>query len=150
MSTSSKRPDEDGLPVTTEVGSEGGSPADPTLQVATRTGGLSRSDPPAAPAGEVAGAVAPSPDAAEDGVRAQRAGQSTGDYSATEAPENRGHVESEGPAGDPSRRPGGARGAPADVGMSGVDRDTLPNGGTDTGQTDYGTPAADRQGPERE
>ena len=42
----------------------------------------------------------------------------TADYSATKAPENREHVESEWQSNDPAQKPGGARGAPTDVGMS--------------------------------
>ena len=44
----------------------------------------------------------------------------TGDYSATKAPENRKHVTSAEPTSDPKLKPGGARGTPADVGMSGL------------------------------
>jgi hypothetical protein len=56
-------------------------------------------------------------------------------------------VESAAPADAPSRPPGGAHGAPVDVGMPAVDRETVPNRAADTGQTDYGTsPAKDRQG----
>ncbi len=64
--------DDDGLPVTGEVGSEGGSYADSTLQVPTRTGRLprvDRSQPDSSPPGAVAGAVTPTPEGPEDGVR---------------------------------------------------------------------------------
>ena len=50
-------------------------------------------------------------------VSVQAAGQSTSDYSATKAPENRPHVESAVPTDDPRARPGGAHGAPVSVGM---------------------------------
>jgi hypothetical protein len=49
----------------------------------------------------------------------------TGDYSATKAPENRPHVESK-VAAAPAQRPGGPLGTPSDVGMSGLDRHTVP------------------------
>ena len=49
----------------------------------------------------------------------------TGDYSATKAPENRPHVESKVGAA-PAQRPGGRSGTPTDVGMSALDRDTVP------------------------
>lgn len=51
----------------------------------------------------------------------------TGDYSATKAPENRDHVESKVSTADPSQLPGGASGAPVDVGASGLDRAMLPD-----------------------
>src|SRR5688500_9922718 len=69
-------PDENHLPVTEEVGSEGGSYADPTVQVATRTGQLprvGRAVPDTSPPGAIAGAVAPTPEGPEDGVRAHYA-----------------------------------------------------------------------------
>lgn len=49
----------------------------------------------------------------------------TGDYSATKAPENREHVESEPQSNNSSLKPGGSRGAPMDVGMSSLDPDTI-------------------------
>jgi hypothetical protein len=49
----------------------------------------------------------------------------TGDYSATKAPENRPHVESK-VAAAPAQRPGGLFGTPVDVGMSALDRHTVP------------------------
>jgi hypothetical protein len=60
------------LPVTNEVGSEGGSYADPTVQVATEKGHLPVAKPPQPPRpepGVVAEAVQPNSDAPEDGVR---------------------------------------------------------------------------------
>jgi hypothetical protein len=62
------------LPVTGEVGSEGGSYADATAQKATREGGVPRledagnADGPEPRPGQVAGAITPSPDEPEDGV----------------------------------------------------------------------------------
>jgi hypothetical protein len=67
----SPRPAES-LPVTSEVGSEGGSYADPTAQVATEKGHLPVAKPPQpqrTEPGVVAEAVQPGPDAPEDGVR---------------------------------------------------------------------------------
>ena len=63
----------DPLPVTKEVGGEGGSYADAIAQAATDRGSLSKNDrqEPAAssaPPGAVAGAVHPNPDGADDGV----------------------------------------------------------------------------------
>src|SRR5205085_12628361 len=46
------------LPVTSEVGDEGGSYAEPTLQVATRAGDVSASNEPPAPAARVSPATA--------------------------------------------------------------------------------------------
>ena len=51
----------------------------------------------------------------------------TADYSATKAPENREHVESEWQSNDSSLKPGGPRGAPMDVGMSSLDPGTTGN-----------------------
>ena len=59
----------------------------------------------------------------DDSSEARRA--DTGDYSATKAPENRPHVESK-VAAAPAQRPGGLSGTPADVGMSGLNRHTVP------------------------
>jgi hypothetical protein len=57
----------------------------------------------------------------------QNKGSDTGDYSATKAPENREHVESDLQSNSPSQKPGGPRGAPTDVGMSSLDPDTIGN-----------------------
>ena len=51
----------------------------------------------------------------------------TSDYSATKAPENRDHVESEAQSGDPRLHPGGAHAASAGVGMQELDRDFVPS-----------------------
>jgi hypothetical protein len=67
------------------------------------------------------------------------------DYSATKAPENREHVESEHQSGDSSLVPGGAAGASNDVGMSSLERDEVPNRATRPEKVAYGeNPAADR------
>ena len=62
----------------------------------------------------------------------------TSDYSATKAPENREHVESEAAPTSSTLTPGGARGAAADVGMSGVDRNTIPSRAVDPGLEHFG------------
>jgi hypothetical protein len=142
--------DDDDLPVTAEVGSEGGSYADPTVQVATRTGQLprvDRADPDTSPPGAMAGAVAQTPDGPEDGVRAHDAPGSeadTSEYSATKAPENRDAVESS-PGADPAQTPGGEYGAEAESGMSGLDRDTVPSHGDDLGLTNQGNTRKEQQ-----
>jgi hypothetical protein len=135
---------DDDLPVTAEVGSEGGSYADPTVQVATRTGQLprvDRVDPDTAPPGAIAGAVAPTPDGPEDGVRAHDAPgreADTSEYSATKAPENRDRAESASGA-DSAQTPGGELGAEAESGISSLDRDTVPSHGDDLALTDQGS-----------
>ena len=64
----------------------------------------------------------------------------TSDYSGTKAPENEEHVQSRIRSRDSSLTPGGAQGAKAAIGMSELDRESVPNGATSPGQTDYGTP----------
>jgi hypothetical protein len=51
----------------------------------------------------------------------------TTDYSASRAPENRPSVESRATSGDRRLIPGGAMGSPAEVGMSGMDREQVPS-----------------------
>ena len=53
----------------------------------------------------------------------------TTDYSASKAPETRAAVESQDGDSDPRALPGGRRGAPADVGMTSMDRADTPSGG---------------------
>ena len=65
----------------------------------------------------------------------------TSDYSATKAPENAEHVESKARDRSNTLKPGGAHAATAAVGMTELDRDSVPNGATDPHQTDYGSPA---------
>jgi hypothetical protein len=75
----------------------------------------------------------------------------TSDYSGTKAPENQEHVQSEFQSDDPELKPGGRRGAKVPVGMPELDRDTVPNRATDTGQTRYGErPQSDRHGSDRD
>lgn len=64
----------------------------------------------------------------------------TSDYSGTKAPENAEHVESKSRSREDTLKPGGSHGAKTGIGMSELDRDTVPNGATSPGQTDYGTP----------
>ena len=142
--------DDDDLPVTAEVGSEGGSYADPTVQKATRAGQLpevDRSDPKGSPPGTIAGATAPTPEGPEDGIRAQEAPTKeadTSEYSATKAPENRNHVES-APGADSAQTPGGEYRAEAESGMSGLDRDTVPSHGEDLGLAHQGNNRKDQR-----
>src|SRR3954462_2698315 len=75
----------------------------------------------------------------------------TSDYSGTKAPENQEHVQSEFRSDDPELKPGGRHGAKVPVGMPELDRDTVPNRATDTGQTRYGErPHSDRHGSDRD
>ena len=66
---------EDAVPVTAEIGSEGGSYSDASVQGETRTGNLPRVDERRLhqdPKGTVADAVAPEPDDPENGIRTTR------------------------------------------------------------------------------
>ena len=67
-----------------------------------------------------------------ESVAAQNAGHSTTDYSATKAPENRPHVESAFPANDARARPGGAHGAPVQVGMETLCSEAVPTERTES------------------
>jgi len=61
------------MPLTAEIGSEGGSYSDASVQGETKTGNLPRIDERALhhrPAGQVADAVQPGPGDPEDGIRA--------------------------------------------------------------------------------
>lgn len=62
----------------------------------------------------------------------------TAEYSGSKAPETRGEAEEKKGTSDDRLQPGGARGARADVGMSGLDRDATVSGGQSTGQERYG------------
>lgn len=62
----------------------------------------------------------------------------TTEYSGSKAPETRREAEEETGPSDHRLLPGGAHGAKADVGMSGMDRDTAVSGGESTGQEEYG------------
>jgi hypothetical protein len=57
----------------------------------------------------------------------ERVRADTGDYSATKAPENRGHVESSEPRASPEQTPGGAAGAAVDIGMSALEPENVPS-----------------------
>lgn len=74
-----------------------------------------------------------------------------GHDSATQAPENREHVTSTAQPEHVTLKPGGPHGAPADVGMSGLDPDLVPSLASDLDLTDYGdNPAAERKDSGRE
>ena len=62
----------------------------------------------------------------------------TAEYSGSKAPETRAEAEEDAGQSDPRLQPGGPRGARADVGMSGVDRDATISGGESTGQEQFG------------
>jgi hypothetical protein len=51
----------------------------------------------------------------------------SGDYSATKAPENRGHLESSEPRASAQQTPGGPAGAAVDIGMSALERENVPS-----------------------
>lgn len=75
-----------------------------------------------------------------DQPQARRRGPSDAtDYSSTKAPDTQREAEErhEHPS-DTRLQPGGAHGAPADPGMSSLDRDTTLSGGFSSGQEDYG------------
>lgn len=62
----------------------------------------------------------------------------TSEYSSTKAPETREHAEERDPYVDSRLIPGGAEPrSPTDQGMAGLDRESVPNGATDSGQTRY-------------
>jgi hypothetical protein len=75
----------------------------------------------------------------------------TGDYSATKAPENRQHVTSNAEVADARMTPGGAHGAPVDVGMSELHHEDVPGEATDLDLAHYGeNPAEERRGSGKE
>lgn len=64
----------------------------------------------------------------------------TTEYAPSKAPETRAHAEDRSPEAvcDPKLLPGSKHGSPADVGMSGLDRSTVPNEAASPEQTDFG------------
>ena len=62
----------------------------------------------------------------------------TTEYSGSKAPETRQEAEERTGVRDERLIPGGARGAKADPGMSGLDRDQAASGGRSTGQERVG------------
>lgn len=62
----------------------------------------------------------------------------TAEYSASKAPETRQHAEERDAHVDPRLIPGGAHGSHADVGMSGMDRETVPSRALKPEERDYG------------
>jgi hypothetical protein len=70
----------------------------------------------------------------------------TGDYSATKAPENEPHVTSTETTSDKKLKPGGAHGTPADVGMSGLHREDVPSMASNLDPADGEKPGKERKG----
>jgi hypothetical protein len=70
----------------------------------------------------------------------------TSDYSATKAPENREHVESDAPPQRTTLKPGGAHGATAPVGMAEIDLRTIPSLAVDPMLEDFGETRDKEQG----
>ena len=64
--------------------------------------------------------------------------EDTSEYSSTKAPETREHAEERDHEVDPRLLPGGAEPRThTPQGIAGLDRDTVPNRATDSGQTRY-------------
>jgi hypothetical protein len=75
----------------------------------------------------------------QDTSRQRRGPSDATDYAPTTAPETQQEAEEQDqPPTDSRLHPGGARGTAADPGMSSLDRDMTPGGGTSTGQQDIG------------
>ena len=67
------------------------------------------------------------------------ADKDTAEYSSSKAPETQKHArEKTGNFEDWRLIPGGARGSAHPQGMDALDRETVPNGASDLGLTDYG------------
>jgi hypothetical protein len=64
----------------------------------------------------------------------------TTEYAPSRAPETREHAEDRSPDSvtDDRLLPGGSHGAAGDVGMSGLHRETVPNGAASPEQEDFG------------
>jgi len=74
-----------------------------------------------------------------------RPGTETSDYSATIAPENRTHVTATARAAGATLKPGGAHGAPVDVGMTELHGEDVPSHVLDLVEhQDVAHPASDR------
>jgi hypothetical protein len=78
-----------------------------------------------------------------DPKKAKESGPGTDDtteYAPSKAPDTREHAEERSPDAVKDARllPGSSHGAPSDVGMSGLDRGTVPNGASSPEQTDFG------------
>jgi hypothetical protein len=74
----------------------------------------------------------------------------TGEYSSSKAPDTRKHAEErEGNMVDTRLIPGGAHGSNAPQGMEALDRDAVPNGATNLGQTRYGDSREEPDGPHK-
>jgi hypothetical protein len=73
----------------------------------------------------------------------------TSEYSSSKAPETREHAEERDTQVDSRLLPGGAEPRThTDQGMAGLDRTTVPNRATDTGQTRYRDTGKDEVGRE--
>jgi hypothetical protein len=62
----------------------------------------------------------------------------TAEYSATKAPETRKQAEEKTTVKDWRLQPGGEKGSPTRQGMAALDREALPSGAKDSGETSYG------------
>ena len=78
MSDPTKADQDDRLPVTQEVGSEGGSFADRTVQQATRSGDARRVDRPLPRAASSSGETSPNLQGPEDGVHFSKPADDSG------------------------------------------------------------------------
>lgn len=68
----------------------------------------------------------------------------TGEYSSSKAPDTRDHAEEKaGNYSDMRLIPGGAHGSDKPQGMDALDRESIPSGASDTGQTRYGDSPAE-------
>jgi len=77
---------------------------------------------------------------AQDDTQPPRGPSDAPDYSASQAPETRQEAEEQPPQPSDSRlKPGGARGAAVDPGMSSLDRDIPPHRGESPRQQDIGS-----------
>ena len=83
---------------------------------------------------------------AQDTSQQKRGPSDATDYSSTTAPETKKEAEEQPHPTDPRLVPGGAMGVAADPGMSSLDRDMAPHGGSSTGQQDIGETRNDQEG----
>lgn len=75
---------------------------------------------------------------AKDQTARDRASKDTSEYSASKAPETRQAATEQEPSGDPRLLPGGAHRASAEIGMSEMNREDVPNEAARTGLVHYG------------
>ena len=62
----------------------------------------------------------------------------TSEYSASKAPDTRKEAEEKKSVKDWRLQPGGENGSPTQQGMAALEREDVPSGATDSGQTRYG------------